>query len=362
MVRVRSTAHFLVLMMGVSPTAFSSTSTAGRSASHRPAPRRSLAHSARPRRPLAPVPAGHRARPPRRRPLSPLLFFFASPAGSSVPGDPAGGGPCSGGPATAPPSGVSSPPSLRPALCAAADGGCSSGSAMMQLLRGRREVTPRAGIVPGGKPSSRHVTLRERHVRRAPSRGDVVRAPRPDSGTGWAGPGAGGKRKGKSRRRKRKGRGIQHSSSGCRLRPPPHHDQSHPHLQQPRQAAALQVLPALCTGGPGGAGSAGRGPGGVGVPSLALPLGPGQRRGERSGAGTVCVRLPGEPGLFYWDLLFRRSEGAGGGRDPVPRQAGHSQLCVEALLQALLSGCAAGLCHGGDGRAGKMVLERNSFL
>lgn len=30
--------------------------------------------------------------------------------------------------------------------------------------------------------------------------------------------------------------------------PPPRHDQGHPHLQQPRQTAPLQVLPALCTG------------------------------------------------------------------------------------------------------------------
>lgn len=40
----------------------------------------------------------------------------------------------------------------------------------------------------------------------------------------------------------------------------PHHDQSHPHLQQPRQAAALQVLPALRMGGaaPGAGAGGGR--------------------------------------------------------------------------------------------------------
>lgn len=176
-----------------------------------------------PRRPPAP-PIGRHAcpspcPPAPQRPPTPLLFFFASPAGSSVAGDPAGGGPGSAVPAAVPPSGASSPPSLRPPLCAAAGSGCSSGSAMMPLLRGRREVTP-----PEGRPLLREtfcpswdavlpVTWRARSVPCGASRpAGSGRAPPvtccarsastgPRAGPGWA---AGGRERNTA----------QHSSSG----------------------------------------------------------------------------------------------------------------------------------------------------
>lgn len=93
MVRVRSTAHFFVFMMGVSPTAFSRMSTAGEGRVLTPQTRAPLATSlaviTRSHRRLASPPARHRTRPPARPDGVFSPHYFSSSCRRRVPQCPA---------------------------------------------------------------------------------------------------------------------------------------------------------------------------------------------------------------------------------------------------------------------------------
>uniref|UniRef100_A0A8C2SZX4 Adaptor related protein complex 3 subunit sigma 1 n=1 Tax=Coturnix japonica TaxID=93934 RepID=A0A8C2SZX4_COTJA len=93
----------------------------------------------------------HRSVPPLSHPTAPLLFFLASPAGSSLPGDPAGEAAGSPAPSTAPLSELlselSSPAPLRPSLCGET-GPCSAASSSMPPPPHQRKRRDALSVVP----------------------------------------------------------------------------------------------------------------------------------------------------------------------------------------------------------------------
>jgi hypothetical protein len=98
-------------------------------------------------------------------------------------------------------------------------------------------------------------------------------------------------------------------------RPRPSHDQGHPHLQQPREAAALQVLPALCEYAPAAEPGRGRAPGSAQrLPpndpraAAALPASDFSRRWLSARAtGSRCHSPPAAGG--QWERRFLRLKG-----------------------------------------------------
>lgn len=95
-------------------------------------------------------------------------------------------------------------------------------------------------------------------------------------------------------------------------RPRPSHDQGHPHLQQPREAAALQVLPALCEYAPAAEPGRGRAPA-AGQRPAASSERPSRRRGPPG------VRLLAPPAV------------SSGGGEPLPLPAGRWRSVGEAV-------------------------------
>lgn len=91
----------------------------------------------------------------------------------------------------------------------------------------------------------------------------------------------------------------------------PSHDQGHPHLQQPREAAALQVLSALCEYAP------------------AAEQGEGERRRRAAPSGS-SERPPRRRGPPAVRLLAPLAVSSGGG-EPLPLPAGRSPAMGEAV-------------------------------